>query len=148
MSFMKVILITDVKKVGQRGEVKEVADGYAQNVLIPRKLALPGTAENLKKYQKEEERKEDKKAFDESLLIKTLKEIDKKEVTISANANEQGGLFETIHTKQVVDAIKKDLAVEVPESVFAEPVSIKQSGVHEVKLKVGKVNASVRVIIS
>ena len=145
---MKVILTTDIKKVGQRGEVKEVADGYAQNVLIPRKLALPGTAENLKKYQKEEERKEDKKVFDETLIIKTLKEVDGKEVSISAKSNEQGKLFEAVHMKQVIEAIKKDLAIEVPESVFVESVSIKQSGSHEVKLKVGKVAATVVLEIS
>lgn len=145
---MKVILTTDVKKVGRKGEVKEVADGYAHNVLLPKKLALPGTPENLKRYQKEEEQKEDKKAFDESLLIKILKDVDGKQVSVSAKANEQGKLFEAVHTKQVIEAIQKGLNVEVPESVFESPLSIKEAGDHSISLKAGKVRATVVVQIS
>ena len=77
---MKVILVADVKKVGQKGQVVEVSDGYAQNVLLPRKLALPGTAGNLAKQEKQNERKADKKAFDHTLLAKTLKELHGKTV--------------------------------------------------------------------
>lgn len=140
---MKVILTADVKKVGRKGEVKEVSSGYAQNVLLPQKLALPGTPENLEKVQKEAERKEDKKAFNEGLLIKALKEIDGRELVIPANANEQGTLFKAIHTQQIIEALKKEFNVEVPETVFQESISIKQSGQHKTRLKAGKVHVDI-----
>lgn len=144
---MKVILTQDVKKVGRKGEVKEVADGYAHNVLLPKKLALPGTPENLKKIEKEQEQKEDKKALDESLLIKSIKNVDGKTVSVSAKTNDAGGLFEAIHNKHIISAVKEQLGIDLAESVFVNQESIKTAGEHQVKLKVGKVTASLIVSI-
>lgn len=145
---MKVILTADVKKVGRKGEVKEVADGYAQNVLLPRNLAVPGTAQNLKKYKKQVERKEDAKAFSAALLKKTLKEVNGKTITIQARANEQGKLFEAIHEKHIIDALKKEFGVELPESSLELNGPIKQVGEISISLGSGKIKAKISLIIA
>lgn len=132
---MKVILTADVKKVGQKGQVVEVSDGYAQNVLLPRKLALPGTAANLVKHAKQDERKADKKAFDHALLAKTFEELNGKTVAITAKANEAGTLFEAIHEKQIAEAIHRELGLDVPESVIKLGGALKRAGVHHIQLE-------------
>ena len=144
---MKVVLLADVKKVGRKGEVVEVANGYAQSVLFPRKLALPGTPENLAKAQKAAALREDKKAFDHSLLAKTLKELDGKQVSLSAPANETGTLFKAIHEKQVIDAIKAVYGVSVPESVLKLDGAIKKTGEHIVRLEGEGEKASLIVLV-
>lgn len=132
---MKVILLADVKKVGRKGEVKEVANGYAQSVLLPRKLALPGTPENLKKVEKQVALKEDKKAFNHALLVKTLKDLFGKTIIIAAKANENGTLFEAIHEKQILEAIRKECGVEIPDSVLKLQGPIKKNGEHILQLE-------------
>jgi len=144
---MQVILLADVKKVGRKHEVVHVADGYAQNILLPQKLALPATPENLKRFKKQEGRVADKKAFDESLLIKNIKELDGKAITIDAKSNDAGKLFQAIHPKHIADAIQNTYAISVPESVL-DAGDIKNVGEYTVLLSFKKTSASLTVHIS
>jgi large subunit ribosomal protein L9 len=98
---MKVVLLVDVKKLGQRGSVVTVADGYAMNVLIPQKKAVPATDANIQKAEKAALAAEGKKEMDAALAKKALAEIDGKTFTISAKTNDTGGLFEAIRQKQI-----------------------------------------------
>jgi large subunit ribosomal protein L9 len=126
---MKVILLQDVKKVGVRGSLVDVADGYANNVLIPKKLALPATGENMKRYDRERQAREGKAALDATLAKKLLAEIDGKSISLQVKANEAGGLFEAIHPRQVALAIKHEFHVSIPEeSITLLPESIKKLG--------------------
>ena len=127
---MKVILLTDVKKVGRKGEVVEVADGYGQNVLLKQNLALHGTSENLKRLARETDRVADKKIFNETLLGKSIQSLEKKVISISVRANNTGTLFETIHKKQVIEAIERETGILIPEKAL-EVEDIKQVGTHE-----------------
>lgn len=144
---MKVILIADVKKVGRRGELVTVADGYAQNVLLPKKLAVPGTAENLKKHQ--ESVKEAQGRADQSAAAARdlLKQIDGKSVTISVKASDTGTLFKSLHEADIVVAIKKDLSVVVPDSALELDHPIKKTGTYEVPVKLLGAKATVSVVI-
>ena len=72
MSSMRIILLQDVKKVGQRGSVVTVADGYAQNVLLPKKLATPATPENLKRIERERKGAKERTALDTVFAKKVL----------------------------------------------------------------------------
>ena len=143
---MKVILLTDVKKVGRKNETKEVANGYAQNVLIPQKLALPATPENLKRFQRAEEKVANKKAFDEALLIKNIRDLEGKTLTMNVRANENGTLFQTVHTKDIGEAILSTFAVTVPES-FIQAEDIKRVGEYTAVLSVGKVSLPLSVVV-
>ncbi|MES2014209.1 MAG: 50S ribosomal protein L9 [Patescibacteria group bacterium] len=145
---MKLILLTDVKKVGQRGTLVSVADGYAQNVLIPKKLALPATAENIRKFEKQQQSMKEKVAMDATLAKKALAGIDGKEIGMQARANEKGTLFESIHTKQVATAIQKELGVNVSEdSVMLVGGVIKTLGSHRVEVKVQEAFAELSVLV-
>jgi len=128
---MKVIMLADMKKVGRKGEVVEVSDGYGQNVLLRQGLALPGTPENLKRFAKQAGRAEEKRAFDETLLGKNVESLDGKTVSISAHANEAGTLFQTLHKKQLVEAIKKQFGITISESALSVE-DIKKTGTYEV----------------
>jgi large subunit ribosomal protein L9 len=146
---MKVILLADVKKVGVRGSLQEVADGYAQNVLIPKKLAVPATAENMKRYDREKMAREGKAALDATLANKLLAEIDGKAVSIQVKANDTGGLFEAIHPKQVAEAVQKELNVSIPEgSVTLLPSSIKKLGEYRAQVAVSAAVAEIVVMVS
>lgn len=131
---MKVILLKDVKKVGQRGTIVEVSDGYAQNVLLPQKSAIPATAENVKKHAAGEGRKEEAKLYSESLLLMNLEKLAGKTVHISARANESGTLFQTIHPVDIVRAIQAEYGVVVPESLLSIE-NLKKTGKYELPIK-------------
>lgn len=146
---MKVILIADVKKVGQRGALVTVADGYAQNVLIPKKLALPATAENLKAFEKKAEGEKQRQAMDATLAKKALAEIDGKMVSMQARANEKGTLFTSIQPKQIAETISKQFKISVPESAL-EVINgpIKKLGEHTVKVSVQGLSATMTLSLT
>lgn len=144
---MKVILLTDVKKVGQRGEVKDVADGYAQNVLIPRGLAKPGTAENLKRLEKKQEREGESKAAEAALAQKAVEAVNGKTVTLSVRANEAGKLFEAVHEKHIVDAIEKEFRARFSEKDILLKEPIKNLGTFEAEVRVGEKKGAVKVVV-
>ena len=104
---MKVILLKDVEKLGQKGEIKKVADGYARNFLIPNKLAILATKPELVKLE-EEKRKEAEKA---EVELKTYQEIasqiDGLELEIPVKISEEGKLFGAVATSQIVEQIKE-----------------------------------------
>lgn len=146
---MKIILLTDVKKVGVRDAIVEVADGYAQNVLIPKGLAVPATGGNLKKAKAAASARAGKVATDASTAKKLLAEIDGKSVEIKAKANEQNGLFEAIHPKQVSEAIRKELGATVPEdAVVLLPEHIKTLGEFRAAITLHGSVAEIRVLVS
>lgn len=125
--------------------MKEVAPGYAQNVLVPRKLALPGTPENIRKAERARGRKEDTKAFAQSLLESAFKHIDGKMVTIHARANEQGGLFEAINAKHIAAVLHREFRVEIPESAIALSAHLKTLGEYRVSVG-GKAVVLLRIV--
>ena len=134
---MKVILITDVPKVGNKGDVKNLKDGYAQNVLIARNLAILATPKALadleaKKLKVNEKKEEEAKDFDS--LIKILKG---KKIKIQVKANDKGHLFKAVSASDIVNAIKKEINIIIEENSLALD-HIKELGVHTVILKKGK----------
>ena len=146
---MKVILLTDVKKVGQRGTLVTVADGYANNVLIPKKLALPATPQNLKQYERKVQGEKERQHMDASLAKATLSEIEGKTVQIKTRASEKGTLFDSIHEKQVADAIAKELKISIPESSIHIPEGvIKKLGEHRVIVSLHDSHVGVQLLIS
>jgi large subunit ribosomal protein L9 len=146
---MKVILLVDVKKVGQRGTLVTVADGYAQNVLIPKKLALPATRDNLKQFEKKAEGERDRQAMSVSFAKKALAEIEGKTVEMTARANEKGTLFESIQSKQVAEAIANHFKISIPESsVELVDGPIKKLGRHRVKISANGTSAELEALIS
>jgi large subunit ribosomal protein L9 len=131
---MKVILLKDVRGVGQRHEIKEVADGYAINALFPSKSAEPATAEKIKLLEAQKAAHQAELQKQEEQLIHKLQMLRGKTVALSARATEKGGLFKSIAQKDIAKAILSQHSLEIPESAIALPVAIKTTGSHNVKL--------------
>lgn len=145
---MKIILTADVKKVGQRGQVVDVADGYAQNVLLPKKQAVPATPENLKRIEKEALAAKGKKDMSAALAKKALAQIDGTTVEIHAKANESGVLFEAVREKHINDAFTRTFNISFPESAIKLPEPIKKTGTYSVPISVGGASAKISVTVA
>lgn len=133
---MKVILLTDVPKVGKKYEVKDFKEGYAQNVLLSKGLAELATPHALSKLARYQESVNNKKQDEESAFNKLITSLQDKKVLIVANANEKGHLFKSISPKDVAEAIKTTLGLDVEENFLKLP-SVKELGSHEVLIKKG-----------
>lgn len=121
---MKVILKSDVKKVGKKGQIVEVADGYGRNFLIARGLAVPSTAKSLEilAEQKEQEKEEDAKMkADAEGLAKRLGEMI---LVFHVKANKDGRVFGSVSTKQIVEELRKmDIRIDKRKILDTNPIS-------------------------
>jgi large subunit ribosomal protein L9 len=131
---VKIILLDDVPKVGRRGEVRDVSDGYARNFLIPKKLALTATAGNLKgldHIKKQQEAKAGRIKTDAEALrdrIEALVFEDRRQ------ASEEGKLFGSVTAQDIVDFLERSkISLERRRVHLDEP--IKSLGTHEVPVK-------------
>jgi large subunit ribosomal protein L9 len=143
---MKVIFLKDVKNKGKKGEVKEVASGYAHNFLFKKGLAEEANAVNLKKLdaQKEEVRQQE---ADDLQAAKDLKaELEGKEVEIKTKAGEDGRLFGSVSSKQVIEAYQKQHGLKLDKRKLDMPDTFKSLGYHKVSIKLhSEVEAELKV---
>ena len=143
---MKVILLTDVPKVGNRYDVKDFKDGYAINVLISKGLAEMATPQALgklasKKAEINKKREEENKFF-ESLISK----IDNKKITIKVKANDKGHLFKSVNQHDIVNAIKESSGVDIDEHSIVMD-HIKEIGTYKIAIKKGDRVGKCEVIV-
>ncbi len=143
---MKVILTTDVPKVGNRYDIKDFKEGYAQNVLISKGLAIlatPGALANLasKKAQMEKKRDDEIKVFES--LISSINNI---KINIKVKANEKGHLFKAISHRDVATAIKEITGIEIEESAIVID-NIKELGTHSVIIKKGNKSGKCEIVV-
>ncbi|MCA0993161.1 MULTISPECIES: 50S ribosomal protein L9 [Bacillales] len=142
---MKVIFLEDVKGKGKKGEVKNVADGYARNHLLKNNLALEANNANMKTL-KAKQRSDDKKAQEELDEAKALKEkIESLEVELETKSGEGGRLFGSITSKNIAEELKKhNIKVDKRKIELDEP--IRSLGYTNVPLKLHHdVTATVKV---
>jgi large subunit ribosomal protein L9 len=142
---MEVILRADVEKLGDRGQIVKVADGYARNFLLPKRLAVPATAANKKIVEQERQghlRREAKEKGDAADLAKLLSGVS---VTFKQKAGEQDQLFGSVTVKDIAEALEqKDFTIERRKIVLEEP--IKQIGQYKVTVKLHReVSAEIEV---
>jgi len=143
---MKVIMLKDVRGVGQHHEVKNVADGYAINFLFPKKLAEPATEAKVKQLADQKQAHEAEALKQEEELNKKIISLRGKRVTVSARATEKGGLFKSITAKDIGKAILAEHKVEIPESAIHQPEHVKTVGEHPVALS--NKNEKVELLVS
>lgn len=144
---MKIILLQDVPKVGKKYDVKNVSDGYALNLLIPKGLAETATSAALKKVEKLKKADEAGKKVQEDLLLMNLKEIEGVTLEISEKANEKGHLFASVHKAEIIAHMKADKHVDLLPDFIVLEKPIKQVGEHEINLKVKDKSAKLKLII-
>lgn len=134
---MKVILLKDVPKVGNRDDVQTVADGYAINFLIPHGLAKKATNKEVIQLEKLEEKTKEKKSAEKSELAKKLKEIKGRDIVLEEKVNDKGHLFAKVHRAEVVSALKKQADIDLgPEAILLEE-PIKEVGEFEIPIRAG-----------
>jgi len=132
---MKVILLEDVKKVGKKGDVVEAADAYARNVLIRQKKAVEATGRTMNDLKLR--RANDEKIAEENLeAAKELKEkLDAASVTLKVKAGEGDRLFGSISSKEIADAAKEQLGIEIDKKKIVLENPIKSLGQMSVSVK-------------
>ncbi len=132
---MKVILLQDVKKIGKKGEIVEVSDGYGRNYLLPRKLAAAATSQNLNvaKAQEGSKKRREAMAADEAkLMAAQLKQV---EVTIPVKIGAGGKLFGSVTGKDVADALAKQ-NIDIDKRKITIKGEVTGEGVYEAVIKV------------
>lgn len=145
---MKVILLGEIKGKGGEGDVVDVAQGYAENYLFPKKLAVAATKGNLK--QLDERRNNIAKR--EAVRIENanaLKEtLEGKQVTVDATVGDEGILFGSVTAAMIADAIKDQLGVEIDRKRVELGKPIKVAGAHQVDVSLYReIRATVTVLV-
>lgn len=132
---MKVILLQDVNKVGRKGEMVEAADAYARNVLIRRKLAVEATGKAINDLKLK--KANDEKIAEENLeTAKALKEkLDKSSVVVKAKTGEGDRLFGSISGKEIAEAAKEQLGIEIDRRKIVVENPIRTIGTMSVIVK-------------
>ena len=146
---MEIILRDHVDHVGKRGDVVKVADGYARNYLLPRKLAQAATASSIAAAEiaYESAAAERAQAADDSQALADL--LSSTTLTITAPAGEDGRLFGSVTPQDIADAILEARAVEIDKRKIRLEAPIKEIGTHsvEIDLAVG-IRATVTAIVA
>ena len=138
---MKVILQQDVRGQGKKGQMIEVAEGYARNFLLPRKLAVPATADAVNTMKLKEKAK---KAEAEAIVEK----LKNSPVKVTARAGANGKLFGAVTSKEVSDALQAQHGIELAKQKIVMDEPIKAYGSYELKAKLGyEVSGTVYVMV-
>ena len=144
---MKIILKENIKGVGQKYEIKNVADGYANNFLIPKKLAEYASPEAIKKAEILKSTVDAEKEIREKLTEKQIEMLKGVKVTLNKKGNDKGHLFEKIHPEELAAVLKEQAKIEInPEFLILEK-PIKEIGEHIVSVQVGKNKGEFKVVV-
>jgi large subunit ribosomal protein L9 len=145
---VRVILKREVAGLGRPGDVKDVADGYAQNFLLPRGLAIEATAGEMKVLARAREAKrakQDRAHADAEELAKRLSEMT---LVFRLKAGEQGKTFGSVTSKDIAEALQREQKVDVDKTKVHLPEPLKALGVHQVEIRLlTDVRANVTVAI-
>ena len=145
---MKVILLEDVKSLGKKGQIVDVSDGYARNFILAKKLGLEATSKNLNDLKL-------KKAHGDKLAAQRLQEakdfaakLEGLQVTLKIKAGEGGKLFGSISSKEIAEAAKEQLGLEIDKKKLVLPNPIKAIGTTDVPVKLHpQVTGELKVIV-
>jgi len=131
---MKVILRKNFNQLGQVGDIAHVKDGYARNFLIPRQVAYPATAGNLKALEEEKKQIEKKESKNLEAANAFSSELEKVSVTIPVTVGEDEKIFGSVTSKMIADAlVEKGFDIDHRKLEIEEP--IKSLGIYSVKVK-------------
>ena len=146
---MKVVFLQDVKGQGKKGEAGDVSDGYARNYLIPRKLAVAATKENLDELKQRERSKEAQSLKERENAFETSKRLETISVRVVARAGDSGRLFGSVTSQEIVDALKEQHGIVVEKNRIVQAEPIKAFGSYEVKVKLGyEISGIINLIVT
>ena len=145
---MKVILQQDVKGQGKKGQMVEVSEGYARNFLLPRKIAVPATADAINTMNLKEKAKRAEEARQKALAEETAGKLKECMVKLTARAGSGGKLFGAVTTKEISEGLQKQFGIDIPKQKLVLEEPIKAFGNYQVKARLGfEVTATVYVSV-
>ena len=145
---MKVILLEDVKALGKKGTIVNVSDGYARNMILPKKLGLEATPKNLNdlKLQKANAEKVAQENLESAQAF--AKDLETKEIILTLKVGEGGRTFGSVSSKEISEAAKVQLGLDIDKKKLQLPSPIRNLGVTQVPVKLHpKVTGSLKVCI-
>ena len=145
---MKVILLEDVKSLGKKGQIVNVSDGYARNLLLPKKLGVEATGKNMNdlKLQKAHEDKVAQENLDAAKAF--AEELKGKQVDVGIKVGEGGRTFGSISAKEIAEAAKAQLGYELDKKKLQLSAPIKELGTTMVPIKLHpKVSGELKVVV-
>lgn len=144
---MKIVLLKDVKGVGKKNDIKNVADGFALNSLIPQGLAEVATAKSTVRVELVKKQEEADRKVKEDLLSKNLKSIHDVTVTATLEANEKGHLFAGIHAADIAPLVKSQTEIDVLPEFIKLDKPIKEIGKYQIDVKVQGKSATFTLVV-
>lgn len=145
---MKVILIEDVKSLGKKGQMVNVSDGYARNMLFPKKLGVEATPKNINdlKLLKAHEEKVAKENLEAAKAFKA--ELETKQVTVAIKVGDNGRTFGSVSTKEISEAAKSQLGYDIDKKKMQLANPIRELGTTLVPIKLHtQVTAELKVVV-
>lgn len=145
---MKVILLEDVKALGKKGQIVNVSDGYARNLLLPKKLGVEATGKNMNdlKLQKAHEDKVAQENLDAAKAF--AEELKDKQVTVTIKVGEGGRTFGSISAKEIAEAAKAQLGYDLDKKKLQLSAPIRELGTTMVPIKLHpKVTGELKVVV-
>ncbi len=130
---MKVILTTNIKKLGKIGDLVNVKDGFARNFLFPNNMALRNTKKNLSHYENIKDTMLEKETEKLNHAKKLIKEISKLKIEFNKEADDKDQLYGSISKKEILDfLVQKDIKIKSDDLIIRQP--IKSLGEHEIEI--------------
>ena len=131
---MKVILTKDVKSQGKKGDLINVSDGYANNFLLPKGLAVPATKQAVNELEGKKGAEQYHKNVEEQKAKNIADRLSEIKVSLSAKAGKEGKLFGSITSKDIAEALEKQFNIKVDKRKIDLPDGINTCGIREVKV--------------
>ena len=146
---MKVILLQDIRGKGKKGQMIEASDGYARNYLLPRKMAIEATADNINTMKMNDKAKAEQAAREKAQAQEFAEKLKDITVELSGKAGTGGRLFGAITSAEVSDALKKQHGIAIDKKKIVQDEPIKSFGTFTLKAKLGyEITASITVHVS
>ena len=134
---MKVILLTDVKGKGKKGQMIEVSDGYARNYMLPRKLAQEATADAVNTMRMNDKATAERQARERAEAVAVSKQLRELTLVVKAKGGGAGRLFGAVTTNEIAEALKKNAGITIDKRKLVLADNIKNVGTYTVKAKLG-----------
>ncbi|MBE6951124.1 MAG: 50S ribosomal protein L9 [Ruminococcaceae bacterium] len=134
---MKVILLTDVKGKGKKGQMIEVSDGYARNYMLPRKLAQEATTDAINTMRMNDKATAERQARERAEAVAISKQLRELTLVVKAKGGGAGRLFGAVTTGEIADALKKNAGITIDKRKLVLDENIKNVGTYTVKAKLG-----------
>lgn len=146
---MKVILQQDVRGQGKKGQMIDAAEGYARNYLLPRKLAIPATADAINTMNLKEKARRAEEARQKEAAMAAAERLKALLVKIPAKAGAGGRLFGAVTSKEISEALQAQFGLNIAKSKIVQDEPIKSFGTYQLKCKLGyEITGTVNVVVT